>query len=50
MANFRMLELQWGEVPWRRDIVVPAETFEQGEIAVPAQPGFGVAIDAFCAP
>jgi galactonate dehydratase len=42
MSNFRILELQWGEVPWRGELVSPPEKFVAGQIAVPAQPGFGV--------
>ena len=45
MSNFRILEMQWGEVPWRGDILIPAETFVNGEIAVPTAPGFGVALN-----
>ncbi len=42
MRNFRILELQWGEVGWRSDLVVPPERFEKGSIAVPDRPGFGI--------
>src|SRR5258706_10070142 len=35
MKNFRILELQWGEVPWRSHLVIPPEKFEQGSIHVP---------------
>jgi galactonate dehydratase len=44
LKNFRLLELQWGEVSWRNDVVQPPETFKQGAIAVPDRPGFGVAL------
>ncbi|MFN0119590.1 MAG: mandelate racemase/muconate lactonizing enzyme family protein [Blastocatellia bacterium] len=44
MANFHILELQWGEVSWRRELVTPAETFTGGNIAVPTGPGLGIAL------
>lgn len=42
MRNFRILEMQWGEAPWRGELLDPPEAFTGGEIAVPAAPGFGV--------
>ena len=45
LPNFRLLELQWGEVPWRGELVVPAERFVHGEIAVPDHPGCGVTLN-----
>jgi galactonate dehydratase len=45
MKNFRILELQWGEVPWRSDLVIPPEKFEQGSIHVPQKPGFGIQLN-----
>jgi galactonate dehydratase len=42
MKNFQILELQWGEVDWRGDLVEPRETFEGGRIRVPDGAGFGV--------
>jgi len=42
MKNFRILEMQWGEVPWRGDLVSPAERFAGGEIAVSDAPGLGI--------
>ncbi|HYP06248.1 MAG TPA: mandelate racemase/muconate lactonizing enzyme family protein [Bryobacteraceae bacterium] len=45
MANFRLLELQWGEVDWRSDLLVPPERFESGRIAVPERTGFGVRLN-----
>jgi galactonate dehydratase len=45
MKNFRILELQWGEVPWRSDLVMPPERFERGSIAVPDRPGFGIRLN-----
>jgi galactonate dehydratase len=45
MANFRLLELQWGEVPWRGDLVIPEERFRNGTIAVPTGPGLGIRLN-----
>lgn len=45
MANFRLLELQWGEAAWRSELVIPEERFEMGSIAVPARPGLGVRLN-----
>lgn len=45
MKNFRILELQWGEVPWRGELVRPAERFVDGMIAVPEGAGFGVTLN-----
>ncbi len=42
LNNFRLLELQWGEVDWRGEVVNPPEVFERGDIRVPERPGFGV--------
>ncbi len=38
------LELQWGEVPWRPDVVEPPERFEAGRMAIPDTPGLGVSL------
>ncbi len=45
LKNFRLLELQWGEVPWRHDLVTPPERFEHGTIQVPQRPGLGIALN-----
>ena len=45
LPNFEILELQWGEAPWRADLVEPPEDFQQGEL-IPAQgPGLGVTLN-----
>lgn len=41
LSNFGILELQWGEVPWRGELLNPPEKFVAGQIAVSSQPGFG---------
>ena len=45
MANFRILELQWGETAWRGELVVPEERFERGSIQVTERPGFGITLN-----
>lgn len=45
LPNFGMLELQWGEVGWRRDLVIPVEDFEAGSIRVWDRPGFGIELN-----
>jgi galactonate dehydratase len=45
LENFRLLELQWGEVDWRREVLEPGEVFTNGAIRVPESPGFGVALN-----
>ena len=43
--NFRMLEMQCGEVGWRGALVQPAERFEGGTIVAPDGPGFGITLN-----
>ena len=45
LKNFRLLELQWGEVDWRQDVLTPPERFENGAIRVPDRQGFGVELN-----
>ena len=45
MKNFRILEFQWGEIPWRSELVTPLEQFEAGFIQVPGRPGFGIRLN-----
>jgi galactonate dehydratase len=45
LSNFNFLELQWGEVPWRKDVLQPVELFKGGSIRVPDKPGFGVELN-----
>ena len=41
IPNFSILEYAYGEVPWRADLLSPAEKFEDGYIRVPNTPGLG---------
>ena len=45
LGNFNFLELQWGEVDWRSEILNPPEIFTKGTIQVPDKPGFGVELN-----
>ena len=45
MRNANYLELQYGEVDWRSDVLIPAERFTGGTIEIPDRPGFGVALN-----
>ena len=45
LPNFRVLELQWGEVGWRGEMVSPAERFVRGTISVSERPGLGVELN-----
>jgi galactonate dehydratase len=45
MKNVNYLELQYGEVSWRPDTLVPPERFVDGFIEVPERPGFGVELN-----
>jgi galactonate dehydratase len=45
MKNLDFLELQYGEVPWRGELLTPPERFVNGRITVPDKPGFGVALN-----
>jgi galactonate dehydratase len=45
LPNFNFLELQWGEVDWRKDVVNPPEVFREGTIRVPDTPGFGIELN-----
>jgi galactonate dehydratase len=43
--NFLILEWAFGEVPWRGQLVRPAELVEDGYIAVPDGAGLGIELD-----
>ena len=45
MRNFRILELQWGETPWRAELLDPPEQFEQGAYAISNRPGIGARLN-----
>ncbi len=41
MPNLSILEMAYGEVPWRGNLVSPAEEFTDGYITITDQPGLG---------
>lgn len=45
LPNFEILELAYGEVPWRAETVVPAEDVRGGLLTVPDRPGIGYEIN-----
>ena len=45
IGNFKLLEVQWGEVDWRPDTLVPRELFVNGSIGVPNTPGLGIELN-----
>jgi galactonate dehydratase len=45
LKNVNYLELQWGEVDWRAELLAPPEAFTAGSIRVPDAPGFGVELN-----
>jgi galactonate dehydratase len=45
MPEFRFLEHAWGEVPWRADLLTPAERIENGNYILPTGPGLGVGLN-----
>jgi galactonate dehydratase len=45
MRNLSFLELQYGEVGWRSELVTPAERFVNGRINIPTGSGFGITLN-----
>ena len=45
LANFRFVEMQFGEVPWRGDLVSPVERVEGGVFSLPVSPGLGIRLN-----
>ena len=44
-ANVTLLELQYGEVPWRPEVLSPPEELVNGAMRIPDRPGFGVELN-----
>ncbi len=42
LPNFEILEYQWGEVPWRAELIDPPESIHEGKIHLSDRSGFGV--------
>jgi galactonate dehydratase len=45
VAGFRLLEIQWGEVPWRAELITPVENLTGGVVRVASVPGLGVKLN-----
>jgi galactonate dehydratase len=45
IPNFGFLEYAFGEVPWRANLINPAETLEGGSMTLLEAPGFGVRLN-----
>jgi len=45
MRNASYLELQYGKVGWRSDVLIPSERFLKCTIEVPDRLGFGVVLN-----
>jgi galactonate dehydratase len=45
MKNANYLELQYGEVDWRSEVLMPSERFVRGTIEIPDRPGFGITLN-----
>ena len=45
LPNVNYLELQYGEVDWRSNVVSPPERFVEGQMTVGDRPGFGVELN-----
>lgn len=41
LPNLLIMEYAWGEVPWRAELIEPAECVEQGHLCLPQGPGLG---------
>lgn len=45
MKNFLLLELGFGEVPWRAELIDPPELFDRGVMMLSERPGLGIEIN-----
>src|ERR1051326_2835814 len=45
MANFLILELSYGEVPWRAELIDPPEQIEKGLLKLSMRPGLGIRLN-----
>jgi len=45
VPNFVILELGYGEVPWRAELIDPPERLDHGALLLTEQPGFGISIN-----
>ena len=45
MPNFQILELSYGEVPWRAEVIDPPEALDKGYINLSNRPGLGITLN-----
>lgn len=45
LPNFNILEFSYGEVPWRAELLDPAERIEKSALVMTEKPGFGVELN-----
>jgi galactonate dehydratase len=45
MQNFLILELSFGEVPWRAEVIDPPEQLTKGFLSLTAKPGLGITLN-----
>jgi L-alanine-DL-glutamate epimerase-like enolase superfamily enzyme len=45
IPNYRIMEYDVDEVPWRNDLVTHPPQIEDGQIVVPTRPGWGTDIN-----
>ena len=45
VANFRIMEIDIDDVPWKDEVVTPAPTIENGHLIMPNRPGWGVEVN-----
>jgi galactonate dehydratase len=45
VANFRIMEIDIDDVPWKDEVVMPAPTIENGHLIMPNRPGWGVEVN-----
>ncbi len=45
IPNFRIMEIDIDDVPWKDELVTVAPVIDKGELVVPTAPGWGADID-----
>jgi galactonate dehydratase len=45
IPNFNILELSYGEVPWRAELIDPPEQIVQSGLVLSTRPGFGITLN-----
>jgi galactonate dehydratase len=45
VPNFNILEFSYGEVPWRAELIEPAEEINQGALVLSDRPGLGITLN-----